>query len=330
MAQDLLTAIGTRLEAQLNSRESRLRSIEDSVKAQVSANPPAPFTLLADGTKQFGYAPAAAVTTTLISDSSPGDASNAKTGAAVPDLPDTTEIVSDATAPIAALLSATARLFTAAAAETKSVEYLPTESSQPTLSAPAAVETAATPPVYSNVSAFMEAVFAKPAVNVTTAPEAPLVATAVAKPETNTTPATNATFEAHVAPSAAATTSPTIAATASATVDATPSAAAMTSAARTTIDNAISGYSMLADGTKQFGFAPTGGVVNIAGINKTPPVPTEFGAGAVMRRKNFMSDTPLTVTRIGDGVVFANFTDESGTREMAFYPNQMDLVTAAP
>ncbi len=60
----------------------------------------------------------------------------------------------------------------------------------------------------------------------------------------------------------------------------------------------------------------------------TPPVPAEFGVGAVFGR--FAGDTPMTVTRIGDGVVFAMYTDSEGTREVAFHPTQLSLITAAP
>jgi hypothetical protein len=60
----------------------------------------------------------------------------------------------------------------------------------------------------------------------------------------------------------------------------------------------------------------------------TPPVPAEFGVGAVFGR--FAGDTPMTVTRLGDGVVFAMYTDSEGTREVAFHPTQLSLITAAP
>lgn len=60
----------------------------------------------------------------------------------------------------------------------------------------------------------------------------------------------------------------------------------------------------------------------------TPPVPAEFGVGATFGR--FAGDTPMTVTRLGDGVVFAMYTDSEGTREVAFHPTQLSLITAAP
>ncbi|MEO7359900.1 MAG: hypothetical protein ABI120_06205 [Gemmatimonadaceae bacterium] len=290
MAQDLLAALGARIEAQLKIRGARVRSIEDSVKAQVSANPPAPFTLLSDGTKQFGYAPAAAVTTTLIANSAPADSTDAVANAPSAEVSEDAEIVSDTAAPIAALLNATARIFTTAAAETKAVEHLPVESSLL-----AAITPATEIRVFSNVSAYMEAVLAKPAV--------------VAEPVTEALPVVATPPEARTA---------------------APEAAARATSARTLADSASLGYTMLSDGTKQFGYAPSGGLINTGPPNTTPPVPADFGVGATMRRHGVRSDTPITVTRVGDGLVFANFTDGEGTREMAFYPNQMDLVTAAP
>lgn len=62
----------------------------------------------------------------------------------------------------------------------------------------------------------------------------------------------------------------------------------------------------------------------------TPPVPASFGVGATFRRAGVMADPLMTVNRIGDGVVFATYTDSEGTREVAFHPDQLDLVTAAP
>lgn len=64
--------------------------------------------------------------------------------------------------------------------------------------------------------------------------------------------------------------------------------------------------------------------------NWTPPVPVEFGVGATFHIKGLNYGPPMTVTRTGDGVVFAMYTDSEGTREVAFHPNQLDLFTAAP
>ncbi|MCC6243847.1 MAG: hypothetical protein IT353_13470 [Gemmatimonadaceae bacterium] len=61
-----------------------------------------------------------------------------------------------------------------------------------------------------------------------------------------------------------------------------------------------------------------------------PPVPSNFGVGATFRRQGVPYDAPMTVTRIGDGVVFASYTDSEGTREVAFVPDQLDLVTPSP
>lgn len=341
MSQDLLSAIGARLEAQLNARDTRVRSIEDSVKAAVSANPPAPFTLLPDGTKQFGYAPAAP---------------QADVQPAVPTAAQA-ENVSDAAAPIAALLSATARIFTANASSSASTTAAEPKALQPIV-APAvdtaAAEEPAAPVVFSAVNSFMEAVFAKPAVltapmaepSFTTASTVSASATSAAADKStgaDVASANSATASSGAASSVAAssvaaevaTTSNAaitsmLSTTASATATSATLASVATAATVTSPTTVTLGYSMLADGTKQFGFAPSGGLVNTGGVNKTPPVPTDFGVGATMRRRGVMSDKPITVTRVGDGVVFANFTDEQGTREMPFYPNQMDLLTAAP
>jgi len=64
--------------------------------------------------------------------------------------------------------------------------------------------------------------------------------------------------------------------------------------------------------------------------NYTPAVPAEFYPGATFVPRGLTGSTPMTVTRTGDGVVFAVWTDAEGSREVAFHPNQLDLVTAAP
>ncbi len=64
--------------------------------------------------------------------------------------------------------------------------------------------------------------------------------------------------------------------------------------------------------------------------NTTPPVPAELGLGATFRRSGSSLDVPMRVIRVGDGLVFANYTDEDGTREMAFMATQIDVVTKAP
>jgi hypothetical protein len=87
----------------------------------------------------------------------------------------------------------------------------------------------------------------------------------------------------------------------------------------------------LPDGTLQFPYAPTGSVPGRVPV-KQPPVPPEFGVGATFRRKDVIGDIPMTVTRVGDGVLMANitFADRDGRKEMAFIPDQLDLVTRAP
>ena len=90
------------------------------------------------------------------------------------------------------------------------------------------------------------------------------------------------------------------------------------------------GSIILPDGTKQFPYAPTGGDGHTE-AGYTPPNGPEWGAGATFRRRGIPSDRAMTVTRGGDGVVFAMFIDEEGTeREFAFDPDQLDLITPAP
>ncbi len=73
---------------------------------------------------------------------------------------------------------------------------------------------------------------------------------------------------------------------------------------------------------------------NVAAVvlppNYTPAVPPEFYPGATFVPRGLSGEPPMTVTRLGDGVVFAVWTDAEGSREMAFHPNQLDLVTPAP
>ena len=85
----------------------------------------------------------------------------------------------------------------------------------------------------------------------------------------------------------------------------------------------------LPDGTLQFGYAPTGGLINRV-PNKPEPAPPEFGVGATVRMKGVLSDAPMTVTQVGDGFISATRTDSTGTHVMEFPFNQFDLVTAAP
>ncbi|MEO7996763.1 MAG: hypothetical protein ABI852_04920 [Gemmatimonadaceae bacterium] len=309
MAQDLLRAIGSRLEAQLNARETRLKSIEDAVKARVSVNPPTPFSLLPDGTKQFGYTPM--VDSTAITSEVDADAAEAAAQ---------TEDISDPGASFAALISATAQLFTETAADNQaSPAASATDESMVITPSNQNPVTMADSPAEADEP--MVAQLLTPTVSTTTAGAATTSAPTTVAAVAAAAPAVEAPVVASVA--APGTTAATSASVASATEAAPVSAKVAASVS--------SGFVMLADGTKQFGYAPTGGT---AGVNapaaKTPPVPADFGAGATIKRKGVAMDTPMTVTRIGDGVIFANFTDSEGTREMAFYPNQMDLLSAAP
>jgi hypothetical protein len=378
MAQNLLAALGARIEAQLNAKDARAKTIEDAVKAQVSANPPAPFTLLADGTKQFGYAPTTDTTITADSSGKQSDSMKIDVGATFrrkgmpSDIPmpvtrvhagvvftaftdsegshemafprNQIEMVrkapasveaentSDPIAPFAALMNAAAQIFNGTVVETKTASAEAEIASTGTIAAAAAAPTSEmlsvgqTPenPILMTGSA--ETV--DPPIAVTIAAPA---ASERAASSTTAVPATAATAAASAA--AAATTAATATTASSATEASTAAskiAAPAAAPAATTGPNATASFVMLSDGTKQFGYAPTGGVSGYVPPAKTPPVPTEYGVGATIRRKGSFSDTPITVTRVGDGVVFANFTDSEGTREMAFYPNQMDLMSAAP
>ncbi|MEP6834899.1 MAG: hypothetical protein ABJB74_16040 [Gemmatimonas sp.] len=232
MSQDLLAAIGARLEAQLKARDARSRTIEDTVKARVSLNPPAPFTLLADDTRQFGYVPTSAPIVLNVPDAEPEPESDVLSTSTPAETSLSAEDISAAIAPFAALRSAPAQLPNDSAAK---VDIAPV----------------------------------------------PVMA-------------------------------------AESTTDTASAAAAAT---------AIS-YAMLADGTKQFGYAPPGAVVNVV-ANTTPAVSANLAVGATFRRKGTPSDIPMTVSRVGNGVVTAMYTDSEGTREMAFTPNQIELVTPA-
>jgi len=86
---------------------------------------------------------------------------------------------------------------------------------------------------------------------------------------------------------------------------------------------------MLADGTKQFGYAPTGGLINRV-PNFTPPTPPEFGVGAMVRRLGVQSDAPMTVTHADGSFVRATVTDSTGTHIFEFPFNQFELITRAP
>lgn len=65
--------------------------------------------------------------------------------------------------------------------------------------------------------------------------------------------------------------------------------------------------------------------------NTAPIVTEEWGPGAIFRRNGVQSDK-LVVNRTGDGVVFADYTDDEGIlhTDKAFYLTQISLITPAP
>lgn len=317
MVQDPLSAIGARIEARLHAQSARFKSIEETVRAQVEANPPAEFTLLPDGTKQFGYAPvyaeAAEKAAVQEQDTAPEESIGYSFTAAAQDAvkaqfmtlspsaswdakpltnAEPAALPDDLAAPAPAQIAVASPL-PVLIAPTASVDVTPVwatqSSSSTTASAPAAAPTTAPAPTPSTVNTAAAA---------TTANSAPTVATAPT-PTTSPAPASSAIANANA------------------------------NVANASANAGNAGFVMLADGTKQFGYAPTGPVVNLV-RNLTPPVPANFGPGATFRIHGLPNSTPMTVTRGGDGVVFAMYTDSEGTREMAFMPNQLDLVTASP
>lgn len=316
MVQDPLSAIGARLEARLNLQSARFKSIEETVRARIEANPPAEFTLLPDGTKQFGYAPVYA------------------------------EAVHQDTVPVedTAPEESIGYTFTAAAQDEVKAQFMTlAPSSHWDANGLSNAEPAALPADFSApVPAQIAQTGALPVLMVPAAPvdPTPVWATSTASDAAPSAPAA-APVAASPAATNGATTAPAIANPAHAVSTAANVSTTATNAAAAASANAANlntsaanasgnaGFVMLADGTKQFGFAPTGPVVNLV-RNLTPPVPSNFGPGATFRIHGLPNSTPMTVTRGGDGVVFAMYTDSEGTREMAFMPNQLDLVTASP
>lgn len=269
MAQDLLAAIGARIEAQLNARDARSRTLEDALKARVSANPPAPFTLLLDGTQQFGYAPNVDERIDTPLNTTPAVREDFGGGTVSVQTQPTPAEISAAIAPFAAILSGAAQVLTQSAAAPRAATA-PSATEPATMSGPAGVQTSA--------------------------PQSAAVSV----------------------PVSVHTSSP---ASAPVNVPASPTSV---------VDNAVAApFVMLADGTKQFGYAPTGGLINRV-PNVTPNAPPEFGVGATVRRLGVFSDAPMTVTQTSGGFVRATVTNTTGTHIFEFPFNQFELITRAP
>jgi len=248
MSQDLLSAIGARLEARLNALDARTISVEDSVKAHVAANPPAPFTL-PDGTKQFAYAPTGGDYTNRPAAFTPAVNADHGVGATFRRHGVGTD------APMSVTRVGDGVVF---------ADYTDSEGTREVAFYPNQLD------LVTKAQAMANTDYVAPA----TSPQA--VASAV----------TPAAFAQVILP-------PPIVAYA------TP----------------VQPMDLHPNGTP---------------VAYTPAVQANYGVGATIRRAGVMGDTPMTVTRVGNGVVFANFTDSEGTREIAFHPNQVDLVTAAP
>ena len=263
MSQDLLSAIGARLEARLKTQDARANGVSDALAAKGATGPRAPFTLLDDPTRYE----AASSAESPVPPTAVAEAVEMKA---------TIEPRVDENFPQHIDLVAKAQVMANAVPPAAVVETIASAAPTPV------VETAITAP----------------------APAAATVAATVAAVDV---------VAGTVAPAtaiAAAVVTPPIA-----TPVATP-AAVMIYGANTGASSASSASSSASTGRPA---AAT-----------TPPVPASFGVGATFRRAGVMADPLMTVNRIGDGVVFATYTDSEGTREVAFHPDQLDLVTAAP
>lgn len=318
MAQDLLAAVGARIEALLNVKDARSRTLEETLRASVSKNPPAPFTLLSDGGRQFGYAPGSDEISSRISDATLDAQNEFGSGFRSLATAPSAEDISAAIAPFAALLSGTAQVLTQNAAPSNSVTGL----SAP-VTVPVSVLVADSAPVNVPVSVQTSAPTSAP-VNVPVAVQFSAPVNTAGSPAafpTASSSASTVTSNANRTNSNTASRTP---------VAAAPGTAANVASPTSVVDNAVPApFVMLADGTKQFGYAPTGGLINRV-PNVTPNAPAEFGIGATVRRLGVLSDAPMTVTQISGGFVRATVTNSTGTHIFEFPFNQFELITRAP
>jgi hypothetical protein len=344
MVQNPISAVGARLDTLLQAQDARLKASQ-SAKSQASS---VPF-ILPDGTQQFGYAPSYGAPSAQASDTNAQDISAADLTAGpssdlgvgatirrsgVPlDVPMRVTRVGDGV--VFANMSDHAGTREMAfpsnhvevVTKASRAEAFPAVSSYQNAIALMSSATLAETPVATNSVGLAPAITA-PVINsaVITPPfiTAPVTATPVATTPSMAAPVTSVSVaESNVA---ARSTTRTVTSSAPAAAPTPPPTAATTPV----IPNASDApYVMLPDGTKQFGYAPTGGLPG-AVRSVMPAVPSQYGVGATIRRQGVTSDTPMTITRTGDGIVFANMTDWEGTREMAFLWNHVDLVTPAP
>ena len=299
MAHDLLAALGARIEAQLKARHSRSRTLEDTVKARVSLNTPAPFALLADDSQHLTYLPP----TKDVPSSSPvlisPEGQDPVVTIPVNERFPSAEEISAALAPFAAVLTNTAQFL----ADSGAAVATP-QTASPRVDG--AMPVSVIPPDLLATDAASATVSAPPAADTKVTSAAPDRTIVTPKPiEVKVAPAVAAATGAVVAPIPTAATTPgsTEAASAAATARILPP-----------------GAQVLPDGTIIANLVP----------NKMPAVPPEFGLGATVRRKGVHSDVPMTVTVDYNGIIRATVTDAAGTRTFESPWDQFEIVTRAP
>lgn len=368
MAQDIVAGIGARLEARLRAQEARMKTVEETVRTQILAQPPVLFALPERSTQfpkeptrtkgnDWSLAPAAPTTNGfdvgatfrrkgVLSDvpmavtrvengmvyASFNDSEGSHEMAFDPNQLDLVEnpldsaVQATVSAHAAATVLATAVAFTPAPVPvvSTSVESAGSNTTADAIASATESSSAAPATVSTDTVAASIARAMAPALSVAES-IARAMAPAVAATPVSTPVATPAPASANAVASATASAVPSTTAAINANITTPATAASVASVSANTTASIT-----LPDGTQQFGFAPTGGNYNNRPAAYTPAVAPSFGEGATFRRKGVLAETPMTVTRTGDGLIFANYTDADGTREIAFYPNQLDLVTAAP
>lgn len=327
MSIDPIAAIGARIERQLTAIDTRHRA-SDATKAHRAMNAAVPF-VLPDGTSQTPNHPTSNDTFSVARHASPPANADIAVGATfrrkgvLSDVPMTVTRAGDGVVVAAFTDSAGSHEIAFDATEIDVVTKAPAVEPSPVVQffpsmmdlgtkatshtpAPTVVDSVAMP------AATAVAVAAASAPTSVGAGSAPTSVTAGAAP----TSMTAGSAPTSVAAASGATTVAALSPVAPATAPELPLPA---------------GAIRLPDGTLQFGYAPTGGPIDRPPVVQ-PPVPAEFGVGATFRRKGVIGDVPMTVLRVGDGVLMATvtFVTDDGRREMAFIPDQLDLVTRAP